>query len=63
MDVAGKSVEQQRWILERTEVDNVAEAAFWRRDLLPREILGKFAERPWADAGPATSDPSAMPDV
>ena len=62
MDVAGKSVEQQRWILERTEDDNVAEA-FWRRDLLPREILGKFAERLSADAGPATSDPSCMPDV
>jgi hypothetical protein len=63
MDVGGKFVAQQRWILERTEDDNVAEAAFWRRDLLPREILGKFAECPLADAGPATSDPSAMPDV
>jgi hypothetical protein len=66
MDVAGKSVEQQRWILERAKDDNVAEA-FWRRDPLPLEILGiflgKFAERLSADAGPATSDPSVMPDV
>jgi hypothetical protein len=61
MDVGGKFVAQQRWILERTEDDNVAETSFWRRDLLPREILGKFAERPWADAGPATSDLPVCP--
>jgi hypothetical protein len=62
MDVAGKSFEQQRWILERTKVDNIA-GALWRLDLLPRKIPGKFAERRSADAGPATPDPSYMPDV
>ena len=57
MDVAGKFFEQQRWILERTKGDNVA-GALWRLDLLPRKILGKFAERPFADAGPASDPPS-----
>jgi hypothetical protein len=62
MDVGGKSAEQHRWILERAEDDNMA-GALWRLNLLPREILGKFAERLSTDAGPATSDPSVMPDV
>jgi hypothetical protein len=58
MDVAGKSVEQQRWILERIEDDKLAKA-----DLLPLETLGlgKFAELRLLES--AASEPSCMPDV
>lgn len=57
MDIAGKSVEQPS-ILERTKDDKLA-----RRDLLPREILGKFAERLLTDPRTTTTDFSRMADV